>query len=183
MTWLFEHTDICVPEVHRADGRDIVMELIEGPTMMEDLDARPWRLVRHARTLASLQRRLNSVEAPGWFPERAGVPVGDNVLHLDLHPMNIILGKDGPTVIDWTNAARGDGSFDAAMSYVLMAGFEIDGLKDKVGRRILVETFKARRGPTSIRSALPDAIALRLLDPNTTAGERAALERMGRPSS
>ena len=91
-----------VPAVHRADGVDLVMAKIVGPTMLEDFQRRPWRLVRHAYVLARLQRRLSSLRAPDWLGSKAGVPPGDRVLHLDLHPMNVMLTSDGPVVIDWT---------------------------------------------------------------------------------
>src|SRR5262244_949853 len=42
-----------------ADGSELVMERIVGPTMLEDLQKRPWTYRRHAATLASLHRRLH----------------------------------------------------------------------------------------------------------------------------
>ncbi|MEZ5381576.1 MAG: phosphotransferase [Microthrixaceae bacterium] len=179
MAWLGEHSDLNLPAVHSASGRDLVMDLVPGPTMMEDVEARPWRILGHARTLARLQRRLNGIDAPEWFPERPGVPAGCQVLHLDLHPMNVILGPAGPTIIDWTNVVRGHRSFDAAMSFVLMSGFEVSGAKDRAGRRLMVEIFAASRGRSAIRSVLSEAIDYRLADPNTTPGERSALLRIG----
>ena len=178
MIWLSEHGDTALPRVHDASGRDLVMDRVPGPTMMEDLEARPWRIVGHARTLAHLQRRLNAIDAPAWFPERSGVPAGGKVLHLDLHPMNIILGPDGPSIIDWTNAARGQGSFDAAMSFALMSGFEVDGVKDRAGRRLMVEVFARSRGRRAIRGRLPEAVRFRLADPHVTPGERLRLQAM-----
>ncbi len=32
-----------VPEVYDADGRDLVMEHLEGPTMLKSIGDRPWR--------------------------------------------------------------------------------------------------------------------------------------------
>jgi aminoglycoside phosphotransferase (APT) family kinase protein len=175
MAWLAAE-GVPVPRVHRGDGRDLVMDRIDGPTMLEDLQRRPWRVVAHARTLASLQRRLNEMRAPDWFPRRDGVPPGDGVLHLDLHPMNVIVGDDGPVVIDWTNASRGPGGFDAAMSCALMSAYEVDGLRDRIARLVFVELFRSVRGRRVVRRAWPDALTFRLRDPNVTSGERAALE-------
>lgn len=175
MTWLAAE-GVPVPRVHRGEGRDLVMDRIDGPTMLEDLERRPWRVVAHARTLASVQRRLGEMRAPDWFPHRHGVPSGDAVLHLDLHPMNVILGADGPTIIDWTNASRGPSGLDAAMSCALMSAYEVDGPRDRIARWLFVELFRAVRGRRVIRDAWPDALALRLRDPNLTPGERASLE-------
>ena len=47
--------------------------------------------------------------APDWLP---GMPDGgDRLLHLDLHPLNVIMSPNGPVVIDWPNARarRSDG--------------------------------------------------------------------------
>lgn len=177
MTWL-RGEGLVVPSVHRVDGRDIVMDRIDGPTMLDDLAARPWRFVGHARRLARLQRDLNRLEAPDWLPAHDGVVEGDRVLHLDLHPMNVILGPDGPVIIDWTNASRGDPAFDAAMTYVLMATFEATGWVERIGRRVIVATFEWARGRSLVRRGLPAAVRYRLGDRNVTPGERVNLERL-----
>ena len=75
----------------------LVLELVDGPTMLADLGRRPWRLARHARTLAELHARLHKVPYEG-----------ERLLHLDLHPDNVLLSARGPVVIDWTNARAGD---------------------------------------------------------------------------
>jgi aminoglycoside phosphotransferase (APT) family kinase protein len=42
------------------------------------------------------------------------------VLHLDLHPANVMLTGGGPVVIDWTNARVGPAGADVAMAYLIM---------------------------------------------------------------
>lgn len=177
MIWL-RSEGVPVPAVHRADGRDIVMDRIDGPTMLDDLAGRPWRFVGHARRLARLQRDLNGLVAHDWVPVHDGVLDGDRVLHLDLHPMNVILGPDGPVIIDWTNASRGDPAFDAAMTYVVIATFEATGWVERVGQRMVVATFEWTRGRSLVRRGLPDAIRYRLGDRNVTPGERVNLQRL-----
>lgn len=177
MIWL-ETKGVPVPTVHRADGSDIVMDRIVGPTMVDDLARRPWRLVRHARSLARLQRELHRLEAPDWLPTPCGVTVGDRVLHLDLHPMNVIVGTGGPVVIDWTNASRGDPAFDAAMTYLLMASYETKGAVERIGRWVLVTVFERTRGRALVRSGVVDAARHRLGDRNVTPGERVNVERL-----
>ena len=51
-------------------------------------------------------------------------------------PSNVILAPDGPVIIDWTNAARGDADFDSAYSDVLMSTFEVSGWRDRLGRAV-----------------------------------------------
>src|SRR5260370_24192024 len=48
-------------------------------------------------------------------------------LHRDLHPINVLLSPKGPVVIDWTNAARGSGASDVALTWLLMTAGEIPG--------------------------------------------------------
>jgi hypothetical protein len=50
------------------------------------------------------------------------------VLHLDLHPGNVMLTSKGPVVIDWSNVRSGPAGADVAMTYLLMASSEVDDL-------------------------------------------------------
>ena len=177
MTWV-SRRGIPVPTVVRAAGRDLVMQRIVGPTMLEDLQQRPWRILRHARTLARLQRRLGEVRAPSWLPPDERLADGPSVLHLDLHPMNVLLGPDGPVLIDWTNARRGPAGADAATTHLLMAGVEVHGPRDRLGRRVLVIAFDLARGPRLVREHLAVAARRRLEDPNLTDHERAELQQV-----
>ncbi len=166
-----------VPRVHSTEGPDLVMDRVDGITMLEDLEARPWRLLGHVRVLADLQRRVNALTAPDWFPHHEGVPAGTSVLHLDFHPMNVMLGADGPIIIDWTNASRGPERIDAAMTYALAGAFEVTGLRDRVGLRLMINRFANARGRELVDSGFVEAARLRLADANTTTGERSWLEK------
>lgn len=177
MAWL-GRVGFPVPAVTEAAGRDLVMQRIVGPTMLADLESRPWMAVSHMRTLANVQRRLNALTAPGWIRVDRRIPTGASVLHLDLHPMNVILSPAGPVVIDWTNVSRGDAGFDAAMSFVLMAAFEAHGLREIMAKRALVQLFRSFRGARTIRRRLAEAAEFRLQDPNVTPGERQAICRI-----
>src|SRR3954452_22300180 len=83
-----------VPAVHDARGRDLVLERIDGPTMLADLARRPWRVHAHAPTLADLHSRLHPIPAPPGRPSLLGD--GPRLVHADLHPDNVLLGPDGP---------------------------------------------------------------------------------------
>jgi aminoglycoside phosphotransferase (APT) family kinase protein len=108
-----------VPCARALSDTEIVMDRIDGPTMLDDLGRRPWRMDQHARTLADLLRRLHAIEAPAFLPE----PIGEGraLLHLDLHPDNVILAPSGPVVIDWPNAARGPAGADVAHTWIVIA--------------------------------------------------------------
>ena len=107
------------PAARALNETDMVMERVSGPTMLADLVARPWRVGRHAATLAELHRRLHAIDGPDWLPSPLGD--GNSLLHLDLHPDNVILSPSGPVVIDWPNAARGPGAADDAHTWIVLA--------------------------------------------------------------
>jgi tRNA A-37 threonylcarbamoyl transferase component Bud32 len=95
------------PEVVSVDRADLVLERATGSTMRVDLARRPWMLIGHARLLADLHRRLHRIAAPDWLP---AIGPGGTVIHLDLHPENVLLHGKGALVIDWANArAEGTG--------------------------------------------------------------------------
>ncbi len=82
------------PEVHSALGADMVMERLHGPTMLEAMAAGDLAVTTAAVLLADLHRRLH--ELPAARAEDPAV----RVLHLDLHPDNVVLSSRGPVVID-----------------------------------------------------------------------------------
>ncbi len=109
-----------VPRVEevRAGGTELVMERLVGPMMMDAMLKAPQSIPRHTRMLADLLDQLHEITAPDWLPEIDAD--GDRVLHLDLHPMNVMMTARGPVVIDWPNAGRGHPLTDVGFTYVLM---------------------------------------------------------------
>lgn len=152
-----------VPRVEEVRADALVLERIDGPTMWEDLRRRPWRMRRHAATLAELHRRLHSIP----FEDAA-------LLHLDLHPGNVILSPDGPVVIDWTNARSGDPPLDVALLWVLAASSG-----GRLGR-LFGRNFLRHFDPADIARALPEAVAYRLADPNVLPEERERVRALTR---
>jgi len=109
-----------VPAIHelRAGGSEMVMERIEGPMMLGDGIVGAARLPRMLGILADLHDLLHRIVAPNWLPSFGD---GDRLLHLDLHPLNVIMSPTRrPVVIDWPNATRGDPMADVALTYVLL---------------------------------------------------------------
>jgi Ser/Thr protein kinase RdoA (MazF antagonist) len=94
-----------VPEVLGADGPDLVMEGLHGREMLADMAV---------RALAVLHDRLHDIPAAPGLPHPLGP--GKRILHLNLHPGNVMLTADGPVVIDWTNASAGPPGADVAMA-------------------------------------------------------------------
>ena len=58
----------------RANGSELVMERIDGPTMLEVLSKRPWTLRRNAGRLAMLHHRPTRFQLrTGWSGSSAAV--------------------------------------------------------------------------------------------------------------
>ncbi len=148
------------PRVFEVGHSELVMERIQGPTMFEDLVARPERLEEHAALLADLHDRLHRL----------------GIRHRDLHPQNVILAGSGPTVIDWEAADEGDPSVDIAETWVLLAAAELQPEIARARDRFLA-IFLRHVDRDAARASLAVVVANRQRDPHMTAME---LERMGR---
>ncbi len=134
--------------------------------MLDELRRRPWTVRRNARLLAQLHERLHEIAAPATLPT-AGL--GDRLLHLDLHPDNIILSPGGPVVIDWTNARRGDPALDVALTWLITA------TSGNTLARLFLRWFLDRFDHDELVHALPAAAERRLADVNVSDRERRAV--------
>jgi hypothetical protein len=155
------------------DG-SIILETLEGSTMLKDLTSRPWRIHQHAKTLAQLHRKLGDIEAPPSWPQ---VCPGSSILHLDLHPGNVLITTNGPVVVNWNTVARGSASFDAALTYVMLRTGETDSklfarLVINIFRKTFAQFFAKAFGKEQIEKYLREAAELRLLNTNLSATER-----------
>jgi aminoglycoside phosphotransferase (APT) family kinase protein len=158
-----------VPAVVEVTDDALVLERIEGRTMLDDLHRRPWRVPKHASTLAKLHKRLHEIPAPAGLRDAGS---GDRLLHLDLHPDNVILSPSGPVVIDWTNARRGDPALDVALTWVI--GATSGGLLERLFLRFFLAHFRRE----DLVRVLPRAAERRIADPNVTEAERAGVRRL-----
>jgi streptomycin 6-kinase len=152
-----------VPEVLEVLDDALVLERVEGPSMLRVLRRHPWQVGRHARTLAELHSRLHEIPFEG-----------ERLLHVDLHPDNVLVSPAGPVVIDWTNARAGDPLFDVAMTWVICT------TSGGPGEWLFTRLFLRHAGRNEARSALADAAAHRLADVNVTDAEREKVRRLVR---
>lgn len=133
-----------VPEVYAArkigEAPVMVLEWYPGGSLDRVMRRRPWQSAVLGSEAGWLMARLHGAPAPSglalardWphptaFPPalrerlRADDVRADALVHLDFHPLNLVLGSDGElALIDWTNARAGDPRFDLARSLVLFA--------------------------------------------------------------
>jgi aminoglycoside phosphotransferase (APT) family kinase protein len=174
---LMTHLAACgypVPQVYEITDTDMVLERLTGPTMLDVLAQRPWRVRSLGRVLGGLHDRLHALPAPTWLPKRFSTAGDDRVLHLDLHPGNVILTQRGPVVIDWRNAGAGDPAADVAMTMVTVGSADVPGLAARLGRGLLLQGVRSgcRTDPAG---RIQEAVKAKLADPYLTPAEAAWL--------
>jgi aminoglycoside phosphotransferase (APT) family kinase protein len=123
-----------------------IYQRVGGRSMWDHICDRPATTPVHARALAELQAYLFTLVAPVSLPAmrdrlRAKIrlaarrvdPALDAALgamppqrayricHGDLHPGNVIMGHDGPVLVDWFDVSRGDPTADVARTALLLS--------------------------------------------------------------
>jgi thiamine kinase-like enzyme len=78
--------------------------------MFQDQLAHPERLEQHSALLADLHSRLHRV----------------GIVHRDLDPFNVILGKPEAILIDWEAPGEGDAATDLAETWILLATADLE---------------------------------------------------------
>jgi aminoglycoside phosphotransferase (APT) family kinase protein len=164
--------------LEQIDGRTAsVWEHLEGTSMWQLVVDRPDRSAELGRLLADLQEALFALVPPvtlprqrdrlvskirrtaatidpsfaralALLPPQAGTP---RLCHGDLHPSNVILGRDGPMLVDWFDASRGDPIADIARSSLTLLS---DGTRppehlpgsDRATLGALTDAYLARLG-------------------------------------
>ena len=164
-----------VPRVHSADGPDLVMDAVSGPSMLADLLAHPDRAERYGEVLADLHGRLDRV------PLRSA---STGLVHGDLHPGNVLLSPDGPVLIDWTNATWAERSLDVAATWILLTCFDSDdpAVEPMITavREPLLSAFLRGVDRTAAASSLREAARIRHDDPATRPEERRRIDQLCR---
>jgi Ser/Thr protein kinase RdoA (MazF antagonist) len=107
-----------VPRVLGEIEGAVLLELVPGRPAGELAD--PEHAAAAGRACGALHERLAGVAAPEGLRELPGRE--RNLLHLDLHPFNVLVDDAGEVtaVIDWTNAAAGDPRLDAARTWSIL---------------------------------------------------------------
>lgn len=129
------------PSLHSLtewEGRPVMlMEWMPGVPLAQRVQADPPSAAALCYQFGAMQARLHRVSAPpdvsrGWVEwlgddEPAlqsylrALPAQNRLLHLDYHPLNVLVEGDGiSAVIDWTNARAGDPRADLARTYTIL---------------------------------------------------------------
>jgi aminoglycoside phosphotransferase (APT) family kinase protein len=126
-----------------ADVQDALLQLVPPVTLPRQRDRLVSKIRRAAATVdASLARALE------FLPPQASTP---RLCHGDLHPSNVLLGRDGPVIVDWFDASRGDPIADVARSSLTLLSDGADPPRhlpgsDPVTLGALTDAYLARLG-------------------------------------
>lgn len=155
-----EDTSLNIPKVLGVsviDGQwSLIWEFIEGETLQEKMDKNPEKEDEYLDFFVDLQVRMSKEKVPllghlrdkmhakissSSFPATIrydlhvrldGLPRHKKLCHGDFQPSNVVITKDGtPYIIDWAHATQGNGSADAARTYLLFMLQKKDALADK----------------------------------------------------
>lgn len=116
-----------VPRVlDRADfegSAGLLLEWMPGQTAFEAARRDPAAALRIGIACGALHDRIDLIPTPP-FEHRVG-PGGlgpQGLLHLDLHPKNVLVDEHGEVtaVLDWANAARGPRGLDRARTWSIL---------------------------------------------------------------
>jgi aminoglycoside phosphotransferase (APT) family kinase protein len=129
-----------------GEARCSLYRRVYGPTMWQTISDTPNRAAHFGELLGSLHARVLTTAPPISLPRqsdrlrcklrRASGAVGAtypevastlpraaatmSLCHGDFHPGNIIMSADGPLVVDWFDACRGDAAGDIARTSLLL---------------------------------------------------------------
>jgi uncharacterized protein (TIGR02172 family) len=136
-------------EIIEIDSRlGLVYERTEGPPMGQLMAKQPWKLFSFARLLAELHAEMHASDITPEIPsqrqrlehkiqEAKGLPDslkkaalsalermddGERLCHGDFHPYNVLMTAQGPIIIDWIDATRGNPVADVVRSSVILEG-------------------------------------------------------------
>ncbi|MBR8641407.1 phosphotransferase [Streptomyces tuirus] len=162
-----------VPRVRPSGSRtDLVMERLSGPTVLQACLAGTLDMADAGSLLARLLRDLHTV------PALHSTDPAARVLHLDLHPENVMLTPDGPRVIDWSNTQEGDPALDWAATAVVLAQAAVAGDTLSHHARTMLTALLAGPSPLT-RPALAEALRRRAANPTMSPDEVELLGEAG----
>lgn len=118
----------------------LLLDWLPGETVREALIRSPHRAGAIGKAFGEMQARLHQVPAPAammradytWIDWADPDPIlrqcldaaadgPAKLLHLDYHPLNVLVAGEHVTgVLDWTNAAGGDPRADVARTYTIL---------------------------------------------------------------
>ena len=155
-----EETGLNIPkieEVTKIDGKwAIITEYIEGKTLTQLMEENPDKLDEYLNLFIDIQMDIHAQRSPllnklkdkmnrkiesadlddtTKFELQArlnSMPKHNKVCHGDFNPSNVIIKDDGTAyVLDWSHATQGNGSADAARTFLLFHLYKREDIAEK----------------------------------------------------
>lgn len=186
-----EDTGLNVPIIHEVsviEGRwAITMDLIEGKTLEEVMQADPANMEKYINDMVDLQltvhskvtpklsklkdkltRQINSLDMLSdvvkyeLLTRLESMPKHTKLCHGNFTPANIILNDKGTYIVDWVAARQGNASADVARTYLLLS------LKDPKTAEMYMNAFcqKTNTSKKYVQEWLPIVAAAHLTEGN-----------------
>ena len=176
-----EQTSLNIPKilgVSVVDGKwSVIWEFIEGETLEKMMQDHPEKEDEYLDFFVDLQIKMSKEKVPllghlrdkmhakisaSSYPASVrydlhvrldGLPRHTKLCHGDFQPSNIIITKEGtPYIIDWSHATQGNGSADAARTYLL---FKLEGKDDVAEEYLKLFCEKTGIAKQLVQKALP----------------------------
>lgn len=159
-----------VGDLVQVEGRSgLVYERVEGISMLDMFQQKPWRVIQFGRILADLHAQMHTcifeADVPPLHKKLAfklrradalptplktalttrllALPDGDRVCHGDFHPANVLMNGDDATVIDWIDASRGNPLADVARTSIITLGAVASSQIPNPMLKVFVRVFHA----------------------------------------
>jgi aminoglycoside phosphotransferase (APT) family kinase protein len=158
-----------------APRTDLVMQRLHGPSMLQALLQGMITAEEAGAGLADLLHRLHSV------PARVSADPVTRILHLDLHPDNVMLTSGRPVVIDWRNTEEGPPGLDWGMSALILAQVAVGNTALAALARAVLASLLTHLGPAitlgnTDSGCLAEARKRRAADPSMNESETHLLD-------
>ena len=138
-----------VGDVIQVDGCNaLIYERIDGPTMFEAVQEKPWRIFAYGKRLGNLHAQIHAYElkpdVPSLYKQLRNkmrharvlpahlqstllslleeLPQGNRICHGDFHPGNVMLTTKGDIAIDWIDVTVGNPLADVARTAIISLG-------------------------------------------------------------
>ena len=150
-----------VDRVDLGDQTGLLLTRVAGVPAAELADCSVAEAFRRGTSCGALHRRLATVPAPAGVPPVDGAAVDEAavdgkrwtaapvLLHLDLHPLNVLVDPSGQVVavLDWANAAVGPAELELARTAsILTADPQAVAWQQDARCRALVEGWRQESG-------------------------------------
>lgn len=167
-----EETGLNIPKVQGVEVIDgqwsLIWNYVEGDTLEDLMQRHPEKTDEYLELFVDLQIKMSREKVPllghlrdkmhakisaSAFPATVrydlhvrldSLPRHKKLCHGDFQPSNVIITKDGtPYIIDWSHATQGNGSADAARTYLIFKLQKRDELAEKYLRLFCEKTDTA----------------------------------------